>query len=63
MQTLGLNKKKASDNFGTRQRKYAKTWGDGGRARDQKSFQLHSYCIPFVFLTICCHSAFTFMHF
>ena len=37
--------------------------GVGGRARGQNSLQKHSYCIPFVFITICVHSAFTFMRF
>ena len=37
------------------------TWGGGGRARGQNSFQNHSYCIPFVFITNCVHSAFTFI--
>ena len=35
--------------------------GGGGRARGQKSLQKHSYCIAFVFVTICSHSAFTFL--
>ena len=49
MQTLETNLKKGS-NFGTRERKYANTRG-GGRARGQNSFQIHFYCIPFVFIT------------
>ena len=61
-QTL-VNIKKNSSNFEQRERKYANTWGGGGRARGQKSLQKHSYCIPFVFLTISFHSAFTFMRF
>ena len=39
------------------------TWGGGGRARGQKALQKHFYCIPFVFITIYFHSAFTFMRF
>ena len=60
---------KNSSNFEQRERKYVNTWGGGGRARGQKSLQKHSYCIPFVvfisivFITICFHSAFTFMRF
>ena len=50
-------------NFEQRERKYAKTWGGGGRARGQKSLQKHFYCIPFVFVTICFHSAFTVIRF
>ena len=37
---------------------YANTWGGGGRARGQNSLQ---HCIPFVFIAICVHSAFTFI--
>ena len=64
--------KQASKHWGTlkkqvyfeqRERKYANTWGGGGRARGQNSFQNHSYCIPIVFITICVHSAFTFIRF
>ena len=54
---------KNRSNFEQRERKYANTWGGGGRARGQNSLQKHSYCIPFVFITICFHSAFTFMRF
>ena len=54
---------KNSSNFEQRERKYANAWGGGGRARGQKSLQKHSYCILFVFITICFHSAFTFMRF
>ena len=61
-QTLG-NIKKSRSNFEQRERKYANTWGGGGRARGQQSLQNHSYCIPIVFNTICFHSAFTFMRF
>ena len=61
-QTLG-NIKKNRSNFEQRERKYANTWGSGGRARGQNSLQKHSFCIPFVFITICVHSAFTFMRF
>ena len=50
-----------SSNLEQRERKYANTCGGGGRARGQNSLQKHSYCIPFVFITICFHSAFTFM--
>ena len=46
-----------------RERKYANTWGGGGRARGQKSIQNHFYCIPFVFTVNCFHSAFTLMRF
>ena len=38
--------------FGMRQRKYAKTLGGGRRAQGHKSFQFHSFCIIFVFITI-----------
>ena len=61
-QTLG-NIKKNSSNFEQRECKYANTWVGGGRAHGQKSLQNHFFCIPFVFLTICVHSAFTFMRF
>ena len=61
-QTLG-NIKKNRSNFEQRERKYANTWGGGGRARGQNSFQNHSYCIPIVFITICVHSTFTFIRF
>ena len=61
-QTLG-NIKKNSSNFEQRERKYANTWGSGGRARGHKSLQKQFYCIPFVFATISFHSAFTFMRF
>ena len=61
-QTLG-NIQKNSSNFEQRERKYANTWGGGGPARGQKSLQKHSFCIPFVFITICVHSAFTFIRF
>ena len=54
---------KKSSNFDQRERKYANTWSGGGHARGQKSLQKHFYCIPFVFKTICFHSAFTFMRF
>ena len=56
-QTLG-NIKKNRCNFEQRERKYAVL-----RARGQKSFQKHSYCLPFVFTTLCFHSAFTIMRF
>ena len=52
---------KNSSNFEQRERKYANTWGGGGRARGQTSFQNHSYCIAFVIITICVHSALTFI--
>ena len=52
---------KNSSNFEQRGFKYANTWGGGGRAGDQKSFQNDLYCILFVLRTICFHSAFTFM--
>ena len=61
-QTLG-NIKKNRSNFEQRERKYANTWGGGGRARGQNSLQKHSYCLPFVFTTLCFHSALTFMRF
>ena len=51
---------KNSSNFEQRERKYANTWGGGSRARGQKSLQKHFYCIPFVFIASCFHSAFTF---
>ena len=54
---------KNSSNFEQRQRKYANTWGGGGRARGQKSFHIHFYCIPFVIITNFLHCAFTFMRF
>ena len=59
-QTLG-NTKKNRSNFEQRERKYANTWGGGSRARGQNSLQNHSYCIFFVFITVCVHSAFTFI--
>ena len=46
-----------------RERKYANTWGGGGRARGQQSLQNHFSCIPFVFITVCFHSVFTFIRF
>ena len=50
--------------FEQRERKYANTWGGGGRARGQKSLQKHFYyCIPFVFITVYFHSAIIFMRF
>ena len=61
-QTLG-NIKKNSSKFEQRERNYANTWGGGGRARGKKSLQKHSYCILFVFITICFLSAFTFIRF
>ena len=61
-QTLG-NSKRNSSNFEQREREYANTWGGGGRARGQKSVQKHFYYILFVFITLCFHSAFTFMRF
>ena len=54
---------KNSSNFEQRERKYANTWGGGGRARGQNSLQKHCYCFPFVFMTLCFRSAFTFMRF
>ena len=59
---IGEHLKKGS-NFEQRERKYANTWGAGGRARGQKSLQNHFYGIFFVFITICFHSAVTFMCF
>ena len=41
---IGDHIKKGS-NFEQRDRKYANTWGGGGRARGQKSFLNHFYCI------------------
>ena len=38
--------------FEQRERKYANTWGGGGRARGHKSLQRHFYCILFVLATI-----------
>ena len=61
-QTLG-NIKKNHSSFEQRERKHANTWGGGGRARGQKSHQKHFYCIPFVFITICFDTDFTFMRF
>ena len=45
--------------FEQRERKNADTWGGGGHARGQKSLQKHSYCIPFIIITIRFHSAST----
>ena len=59
---IGEQQRNSSD-FEQRERKYANTWGGGGRARVQKSLHNHFYCIPFVVITICFHSAFTFMRF
>ena len=59
---IGEHLKKGS-NFEQRERKYADTWGGGGRARGQKSHQKHFYCILFVFITIRFHSAFAFIRF
>ena len=59
---IGEHQKNRS-NFEQRERKYANTWGGGGRARGEKSLQKHFFSIPFVFITICFHSAFTFMRF
>ena len=50
-------------NFEKRERNYANTWGSGDHARGQKKFQKRFYCISFVFITICSHSASTFMRF
>ena len=54
---------KKGSNSEQRDRKYANTWGGGGRARGQKSLQKHFYCIFFVFITFCFHSVFTFIRF
>ena len=54
---------KNGSNFEQRERKYANTWGVGGRARGQKSFQNHFNCIPFVFITVYFHSALNFIRF
>ena len=61
--TLGNIKKTGLILSSERERKYANTWGGGGRASGRNSFQNHSYSIPFVFITFCVHSAFTFMRF
>ena len=34
---------KKGSNFEQRERKYANTWGPGGRARGQQSLRKHSY--------------------
>ena len=47
----------------SRERKYFNTWSGCSRAHDQKTLPKHSYCIPFVILTICYHFAFNFMRF
>ena len=60
---IGEHQKKNRSNFEQRERKYANTWGGGGGTHGQKSLQKHSYCIPFVFILICFHSAFTFLRF
>ena len=57
---IGDHLRKGS-NFEQRERIYTNTWGGGGRARGQKLLENHLYLIPFVFVTICVHSAFTFM--
>ena len=57
---IGEHSKKGST-FEQREREYANTWGDGGRARGQKSLQKHFFCIPFVFTTLYFHCAFTFI--
>ena len=54
---------KKSSIFEQREHKYANTWTDGGRAGGQKSLQNHFYCFSFVYITICFHSAFTFLRF
>ena len=59
---IGEHLEKGS-NFEQLERKYAITWGGGGPTRGQKSLQKHFYCIPFVFITICFHSDFTFVRF
>ena len=61
-ENIGEHLKKGSS-FEQRERKYANMWGGDGRARCQKTLQKHFYCILFVFLAICFHSAFTFMRF
>ena len=53
---------KKCSNFEQRERKCANMWGSGGRARGQKLLQKLFYCILFVFITICFHSAFTFIY-
>ena len=53
---------KNGSNFEKRERKYANTWGGGGRARGQKSLQKHFYNIPSVITTMCFDSTFNFMH-
>ena len=50
-QTLGIIQEKALY-LGTESVNMRNTWGGGGGARGQKSLQIHSYCIPFVFITI-----------
>ena len=54
---------KNGSNFGTRERKYAKTWDGGGRARGHKSFQftssvlvLYLQLIVFTPLSLLCSS-------
>ena len=52
-------------NFKWRRCKYAITWSGcgGGHARSEQSFLFHLYCIVFVIIKSCFHSAFSFMHF
>ena len=43
---------KKGSHFEQRERKYANTWGGGGRARGHNSLQKHFFCTPFVFIEI-----------
>ena len=59
---IGNLLKKGSD-FEQRECKYAITCGGGGRARGHKTIQKHSFCIRFIFLTICFQLVFLFVRF
>ena len=47
---------KNSSNFEQRGRKYAKTWGSGGRVCGRSSLHKTFFCTVFVFVAICFRS-------
>ena len=54
---------KKGSNSEQRECKCANTWGGDSGARGQKSLQHHFCCMLFVFITLCFHSALTFLRF